>query len=446
MVHSKPVVLAVDDEKDILETIKAVLKGSCTVEVCSDPKAALIKFGASSFDVVLVDIRMPSMDGISFLKKAKQIRGDSEFIVITALSDAKTATSAMKEGAYDYISKPFDSAELKLLVLKAYEKKMLASRDRAFSQMSSREYQNMIGASPQMEAVFSSIETVAAADSPVLITGETGCGKELIAKAIHKRSRRANKAFVALNCAAVPENLFESELFGHERGSFTGALERHIGKFELSDGGTLFLDEIGCLSLAMQAKLLRALQEGEITRVGGREVVGVDIRLVTATNSQITAMIQEGTFRLDLYYRINVIPITDPPLRERKDDVGLLAAHFLCSLNKKTGKNIRAFSREVMDMLRAYYWPGNVRELQNVVERLVVLSKTDIIDKNDLPSEIRLNVIGSKMPLEKACSGFEQDCIRRALDHFGGNQSKAARFLEVDRTTLISKMKKYSMA
>ncbi len=443
MAKNKPVVAVIDDEEDILHTLKAVLKKDYSVVGYSDPNQVLSQIERAYPDVILLDIKMPCIDGISLLKSLKNILPEVETIMITAVGDSRTAISAMKAGAFDYINKPFDVEELQASIKKALEKSSLARENKAYRAASESAFCEIVGGSVVMKDLFDLVAKIAPADSTVLITGETGSGKELVARAIHKKSRRAEKPFVAVNCAAIPDNLFETELFGHERGSFTGAFERRIGRFEHADGGTIFLDEIGCLSMAMQAKLLRVLQESEITRVGGAEPVEIDARVICATNMDLLSMVNKGVFRQDLYYRLNVIPVNVPPLRTRGDDVLLLFTGFLERFNKKFGKSLQA-SSALMGALKNYYWPGNVRELENVVERLVALSCKEMLDTDCLPAEIS-GLHAVKLPINEALDRCESECLFEALSLTGWNQSKAAEVLGIDRSTLISKMKKHSM-
>lgn len=437
--------MAVDDEKDILETLKTVLKPSYNVLSFTDPQDALAKIFSKNIDLVLLDIKMPSVDGISVLRKIKSIEPNPEVIMVTAMGDSKNATSAMKLGAYDYINKPFDVEELKEVIKKALDKRALLKENLAYKSSSESLETEIIGKSPVMKDLFETISKIAGTDSTVLITGETGSGKEMVAKAIHKNSRRANKPLVAVNCAAIPENLFESELFGHERGAFTGALDRRIGKFEFADNGTIFLDEIGCLPFPMQAKLLRILQDGEVCRVGSSEPISIDTRVICAANVDLLDLAKKGAFREDLYYRLNVIPVKAPSLRERGEDIILLFHYFLDRCNKKFSKNINGVTDEVLLALKKHPWTGNVRELENLVERLVVLAQGEKIDIVDLPAEFGKRGDFLNLSLDDANGQFEADYIRRALRITGGNQSKASEILKIDRTTLISKMKKYSI-
>ncbi|HVN67388.1 MAG TPA: sigma-54 dependent transcriptional regulator, partial [Candidatus Sulfotelmatobacter sp.] len=348
-------------------------------------------------------------------------------------------------------TKPFDIESLQEQVANVLEKRKLLKENISLRQLIGREYQfeKIVGKSAEIREVFKVIDDVAANNATVLITGESGTGKELVARAIHNRSPRRDKLFVAVNCAAIPENLLESELFGHEKGSFTGALDRQIGKFEIAGGGSLFLDEVGTLPLPMQAKLLRALQQREIERIGSSRPLPIDVRIISATNFDLRAAVKERRFREDLYYRLNVIPVVLPPLRARKEDIPVLAVHFLKKYNSEFGRKIKGFNKEVMTLLRAYDWPGNVRELENLVERLVVLTKGSQIGPEKLPSEIKGELAkaaeSSGNRLDKAVRNFEADFIRQAIDKAGGRKGRAAKLLGIHRNTLRGLEKKLKM-
>ncbi|MBI5399339.1 sigma-54-dependent Fis family transcriptional regulator [Candidatus Saganbacteria bacterium] len=386
MKEDKLSVLAVDDEADMRQTYQTVLQKNFNVLTAASGKEALKIVQSQPVALVILDIRMPQMDGITTLKKIKDLDPDLAIIMVSATKDITSAVSAMKLGAFDYVSKPFDVKELLALIDMALEKRRLI-RENLYLKDSLKEatsYCDLIGQSEPMKKLFAAIDSIAPTDSTVLVRGESGTGKELVARAIHKKSRRANDPFVAVNCAAIPENLLESELFGYERGAFTGALERKLGKFELADGGTLFLDEIGCMSLPMQAKLLRVLEDRVIERIGGEKGVPVNVRIVSATNIDFDQHIKENKFRHDLYYRLNVIPLNLPPLRERKDDLSLLIDYFLNKFNTLLNKKISGFSPEALKVMKSYEWPGNIRELQNLVERVVVLSRQPVIAQAEL--------------------------------------------------------------
>ena len=442
----KYTILAVDDEIDMLKTFESILKKKYHLLSAQSAEEALQKIEKENIDLVLLDIRMPKMDGIELLKIIKKTAQTLDVIMVSASKDLSSAIEAMKLGALDYIPKPFEVKELMAIIEKALEKRALVRENlylkEVLAQASS--YCDLLGNSPLMKIVFENIDTVAKTDSRVLVTGESGTGKELVARAIHNKSPRAEKPFIVINCAAIPDNLLESELFGYERGAFTGALERKLGKFELADGGTIFLDEIGCMSMSMQAKLLRVIQDAVIDRIGGTASVAVDIRIVAATNIDFKKAIPEGRFREDLFYRLNVIPIHLPSLRERKEDIPLFLDYFINKFNKELNRSINGFDKEAVIVLKSYAWPGNVRELQNIVERMATLSSKPFFTKEDV--EKALNLSGTKVELpvnlnfNQAVANFEREYLKNILQEAGGNRSKAARILGIARTTLISKL------
>lgn len=428
--------------------------------MAEDASHALKLLQNNAIDLILLDVRLPKIDGIELLKRVKKIDKDMMVIMITAVQETRTAVEAMKLGAYDYISKPFDYDELCLLVKKALEQKVLLKENLFLHSELARisEYDELIGESPEMKQVNRLINRAAQSDSAVLILGESGTGKELIARAIHNQSERKDAPFVAINCAAIPDSLLESELFGHESGAFTGAAERKLGKFETADGGTIFLDEIGSMSLGLQAKMLRVLQEKrdgtkEFERLGSSKSISVDVLVISATNKNLSRLVEEGKFREDLYYRLNVIPIEAPPLRKRKKDIPLLLDHFLEKANRRNNKNIPGFDRDSMDILTSYSWPGNVRELKNLVEREVVLKQSGVISMEDLPIEMLINKdVEQQAPKgQKSSLGFaeipealehmEKQLIIKSLKNTRGNQVKAAKMLGIHRNTLSAKLK-----
>jgi two-component system response regulator AtoC len=444
----RPKILVVDDEKGMRESIELLLHEEYDVFLAVSGKQAIEIIKQETIDLVLLDIRLPEIDGIETLKLIKSLDESIEVIMITAVITVGKAVEAIRHGAYDYITKPFDIEALTEQVAKVIEKRTLYKDNISLRQLieSDYQYEKIVGQSSLIREIFKTIEQVAKINSTILITGESGTGKELVARAIHNRSDRKERFFVAVNCAAIPDNLLESELFGHERGSFSGAVGRQIGKFEIADGGTLFLDEIGSLPLPMQAKLLRAIQEKEIERIGGSKPVPVDVRLVTATNSDLKNQIKNRAFREDLFYRINVIPIHLPPLRDRKEDLPLLANHFLHKYNHEFGKKIKAINKETLSLLSQYSWPGNVRELENLIERMVVLTKEGSIDTSKLPGEIKGTPVcpppSEESKLKAALQKFESDFIRQALEKAGGKKGKAAKLLGIHRNTLINLLKK----
>jgi len=445
---NRPSVLVVDDEKSMRDSMHMLLKDNYKVHLANSGKEAVQIIQKNPIDLVLLDIRLPEIDGVEILKIIKGIDDSIEVIMVTAVITVGKAVEAIRHGAYDYITKPFDIQALTEQVEKVIEKRALLKENVSLRKLIEKDYQfeKIIGKSSVIREVFRIIDDVAQSNATIIITGESGTGKELVARAIHNRSSRKEKLFVAVNCAAIPENLLESELFGHEKGSFTGAIDRQIGKFEIASGGTIFLDEVVSLPLPMQAKLLRAIQEKEIERIGGGKPLPVDVRIISATNSDLRAEIKNRKFREDLFYRLNVIPIHLPPLRERKEDLPLLANHFLNKYNHEFGKKIKGFKKEVLSLLNAYDWPGNVRELENLIERLVVLTKHGLIETEKLPSEIKGESSGvpssAEARLKEAIKKFEADFIRQALEKAGGKKGKAAELLGIHRNTLINLAKK----
>lgn len=447
-------ILVVDDEQGAREALELILEDEYELECVDGGSACLARIREKSFDLVLLDVNMPEIDGIETLKLIKQYDDSIDTIMISAADSARQATSAMKCGAYDYITKPYEAEDIlttveRVLKKRSLEKEVRFLRLERANQLGATQ---IVGNSGSMRMVFEMIEKVAQTQASILITGESGTGKELVARAIHEKSQRSQKPFVALNCAAIPSELMESELFGHERGAFTGAVTRTAGKFEFADGGSIFLDEISSMKLELQAKLLRVLQELEFTRVGSNTVIKVDVRMIAATNSRLDDMVKEGRFRGDLYFRLNVIPIELPPLRERKGDVPLLANHFLSRFNQRFNKRIKGITPAAMTILDSYPWPGNIRELENLMERLVVLRPDGSwIDEKDLPfdvlfseeSEVRETQEGysGDVGLLQARQAFERQYILRALDRHRWNQSNTARDLGIHRNTLLQKMK-----
>lgn len=455
MTFVKPTILVVDDELSVRKSLSVLLKRIGTVITASTGEETLKLLARENIDLVLLDIRLPKMSGMDVLKEIKKIRENVMVIMITAVKDTRTAVDSMKFGAYDYITKPFDIAELRALTKKALEKSALI-RENLFlqSEISSiNKYDELIGESAKMKRVFKLIDEAAASTGAVIIQGESGTGKELVARAIHYQSDRGKRPFVVINCAGIPENLLESELFGHESGAFTGAMERKEGKFEGANGGSIFLDEICSMPLSLQAKMLRVLQEKrdgskEIERVGSSKPISVDVRVISATNKNIEKAVAEGKFREDLYYRLNVLPINMPPLRERKEDIPLLADYFLEKYNSKLNKNIRGISEEAIKVMEEYAWHGNVRELKNIMERIVTLKQEGCVAVEDLPLEITVSRSSlSKMrsdldfSIVAAKDQIEKQLIKKALKETGGNQIKASRLLGIHRNTLLGKIR-----
>jgi len=443
-----PVVLIVDDDQSVLETFKVILDGRFAIQTADSGRKALDIIANRLIDIVFLDIRMPDMDGIQILRKIKEYDRAPEVIIATAVDSAKTAVKAMHLGAFNYIIKPFDSDEVLALAEKALEKIILLKEITCFrKQQEEVRFGNIIGKSKKMQDIYKIIEKVVKNDSTVLISGESGTGKELIARAIHLNSVRFNKPFIPINCASIPGDLLESELFGYEKGAFTNATQHKLGMFELAHEGVLFLDEISSLRWDMQAKILRALEEREIKKVGGTQIIKIDVRIISATNSDLKKAVENKQFRQDLYYRLNVVPICLPPLRERKEDIPLLANHFLRSFNLAFKKNITGFTEESLECLNDYDWPGNVRELKNVIECLAALKDDDgVITPKDLPFEIFIKyklVANSQFEggLKRACGEFEKRYIESVLERENWNQNKTAEILGIHRNSLASKIK-----
>ncbi len=448
-------VLVVDDEKNYLVVLSELLgeEGYEVICAASGP-AALSYLAESDIDLVITDMKMPKMSGINLLEEVKRRDPDLPVIMMTAYGTVENAVEAMKKGALDYITKPFQNEELKVTVRKAVEHRALLRRHRLLATELAERLgpHNIIGRSAPMQRIFELIGRVAETKATVLITGESGTGKELIAKAIHFGSQRRAAPFVSVNCSALAETLLESELFGHERGSFTGAVASRKGRFELAEGGTLFLDEVGEMSAALQVKLLRVLQEMEFERVGGTRTHKVDVRVLAASNRDLKQAVAEGIFREDLFYRLNVVHLQVPPLRERPGDIPLLAAHFAAKYGRTLGKPALAISPEAMDVLMRHGWPGNVRELENAVERAAILCQAETVRPADLPEELRGEELARplpgelfEMPLPEALDHLEARLIKRALMRAGYVQAQAAKALGITRSLLQYKMKKYNL-
>ena len=438
-------ILIVDDELIVREALSNYLRedGYETVAVGSG-KEALEKVEAEDWNMLFVDYKMPGMDGLEVLLEAKKIKEDLPVIIITAYATIDSAVQAMKDGAYDYIVKPFDPEAIALVVEKVVEHQRLVRENILLRERLEQEYkfEEIIGRSQPMQEVFEMVKNVAESDTSILITGESGTGKELIARAIHANSSRRYTPFITASCGAMPEGLLESELFGHEKGAFTGALYTKKGRFELADGGTLFLDEIGEISPKTQVDLLRVLDEKSFRRVGGMEQITVDVRIVSATNRDLKKAISEGAFREDLFYRLNVVSIQLPPLRERKEDIPLLSDHFLDKFRAETNKRIERISAKALELMMEYNWPGNVRELENAIERAVVVGKRNEIIPEDLP------FFRQDMPEKTGARSLrerEKLYILQALEENEWNISKTADDLEIDRVTLYNKIKKYNL-
>lgn len=448
-------ILVVDDDRDNLELMAHILDaGGMEHDLAASGAEALVKMEVRPFPVVLTDLKMPLMNGLQLLEKVKESWPDTEVIIITAHGSINTAIEAMRKGAYGYILKPFEPEELRLEIGKALGLTRIKRENYAL-QTELAEARNpavMVGDSPKINAIRELVKSVAATNATVLLTGESGTGKELVANAIHNSSERRSGPFVKVNCAALAETLLESELFGHEKGSFTGAIAQKKGKFEAADGGTIFLDEIGEVSQSLQVKLLRVLQEREFQRVGGAKSVNVDVRVVSATNRNLVHGVRDGWFREDLFYRLNVIAVEMPSLRERREDVPELAKYFLEKFRVELNKKVRSISDGAMKCLVGYDWPGNIRELQNVLERAVVLSDHSVISEADLPENIRgafsqIVSAGEEglFSFKEAKRRFEKEFIERALARNSGNISRTAVVIRLARKNLQDKIKAYGI-
>jgi len=444
-------ILIVDDEVSVRESLRFILKDQYKILLAETAREALILFEREGPHLILLDIILPEMDGIAVLKRIREMDTTIPIIMLTATRMVKTAVEAMKLGATDYLSKPFDIEELKLVIEKAIATKDLEQEVKFLRSEITRRYsfKSIIGKSREMQEVYAKIEQIADTRTSVLITGESGTGKELVARALHFNSSRKEKPFITINCAALPESLIESELFGHERGAFTDAQVRKMGQFELADNGTLFMDEVADLSHTTQAKLLRVLQEKEFTRVGGTRMIRVDVRVITATNKNLHEALKQGNFREDLYYRINVVPIHLPPLRDRKEDLPLLINHFLTKKAEEEGHPPKEISPEAVGLMMNYDWPGNVRELQNIIEQVVTLCSNSVIHSEDLPDFFRKQIksttlkeqaLSGKISFEHAVTEFERDIIIEALKKTRYIQTHAADLLGISRRILKYKM------
>jgi len=436
-----PTLLIADDDPVARDLLAEVLtREGYRVRAASGGEECLRLAEAEPFDLALVDLRMPDLDGLSVLQRLASIQPRVPVLILTAFATIETAIEAIRAGAYDYLSKPFRMEEIKVVVRRALDAQRLVRENLQYRQELRERYrvENLVGQSRQMVEIYKLVARVANLDTTVLIQGETGTGKELVVRAIHYASLRADRPFVVVDCAALPEALFESELFGHERGAFTGALSTRRGLLETAAGGTCLLDEIGELSPALQGKLLRALQERTIRRVGGNEPIPVNVRIVAATNRDLRKLVEDGSFREDLYFRLKVVTITVPPLRERLQDVPLLAQHFLQKYAVASGKPVKGFAQETLALLSAYHWPGNVRELEHAVEHAVALSSSELILPDDLRPELReepareLRLPAARMTLEEMKCWY----VAKVLEEAGGNKLRAAEILGIDRRTL----------
>ncbi len=447
---NKPVVLIVDDEKSARDGLVRALRRDYRVFVAENGASAMEVLSAQQVDVLLSDVRMPGMDGITLMQRALANQAELICIILTAYGDVDMAVEAMKHGATDFMTKPINLDKLELVLDRVLKSKKMELENEQLRVQLDNKYglENIIGRSTPMQEVFDTIRQVANSRATVLIQGESGTGKELVAKAIHQLSPRNNGPFVAVHCAALSQNLLESELFGHEKGAFTGAMERRVGRFEKGDGGSLFLDEISEIDASVQVKILRALEERQIERVGGDTPVDVDTRLIAATNRDLKEMVDEGDFREDLFYRLYVVVITLPPLRERQDDTLLLLNHYLAVFNEENSKQIEGFSPAAYEMLAGYDWPGNIRELRNLIERMVVLAHGKVLDVKDIPVQIRETAVGVRevrADADLTVDEMEKRMIVQALEKTGGNRTRAAEKLGISRRTLHRKLNEYGL-
>ena len=442
-------ILVIDDEEIVRESLSDWLKKfGYEVDIAENGAKGLDKIRAQHWDVMLIDLKLPDTNGLEILKEARRLNENAVVIIITAYATVDTAIQAMKDGAYDYIVKPFDPDEISLVIKKIVEHQELVNENLFLRRELTKRYtfQDIIGKSPKMQDIFELVRTVAESKSTILLQGESGTGKELVARAIHQLSPRNQKPFVAVSCGAMTESLLESELFGHEKGAFTGATDQKKGKFELADGGTIFLDEIGDIDPKTQLDLLRVLQERELTRVGGQQTVKIDVRIIAATNKDLKKLMQEGKLREDLFYRLNVITINIPPLRERKEDVQALCEHFLQKYNIENSKKIKRISEDALKLLLEHNWPGNVRELEHAIEHAVTIEKKNYIAIESLPPAIRQSA-GEQVCFsgDKSLDEIEKDYIHTVLIKHQWNIQKVANILNLDRGTLYNKIKKYNL-
>ncbi len=456
MADSLKKVLIVDDESSIRDSLRLLLRTNFEVSVAEDGESALSLFDDLNPDLVLLDVIMPKLDGIETLRRLREINPKVPVIMLTATSAVRTAVDAMKAGAVDYLNKPFDIEELTTLIVNTLDSSggtVIAATQGARIEVATPEadFGPMVGRSQSMEGLFQKVKQVAERNTTALITGESGTGKELVARQLHKLSARRNSPFIPINCAAIPETLIESELFGHEKGAFTHAVDRRIGHFELADGGTLFLDEIGELSMAVQVKMLRFLQEQEFYRIGRSKPIKVDVRIIAATNKSLEDLIAEKGFRQDLFYRINVINLAIPPLRDRFEDIPNLVRHFVDKFSPRYGNKKLSFSQEAMEVLVRYDWPGNVRELENVVESLMALLPSEQVVEGDLPKKVthqsktesfKLHAAEGEVKFDDAEKRFETEMIVKALKKTNYVQTRAAELLGISRRILKYKMDK----
>jgi len=452
--------LIVDDDEGHAQAVADSLEPiNCDCRIANSGELGSQLIAAESWDVIVTDLRMGEVDGLQILQEAKQELPEAEVIVLTGHGSISSAVTAMQHGAYTYLTKPLDITELRLAVEKASARLRLIRRNVELRQSLDERFgfEGVIGSSPQMHKIIDILKNVAPTDSTVLIQGENGTGKELVARALHQNSSRKNKPFVPLNISALPDSILESELFGHEQGAFTGAAGKRIGKFEYANGGTLFLDEVGEMPMDTQVKLLRVLEDRRITRLGANDEVHINVRLVAATNADLQQLVAEGRFREDLFYRLNVVIIHLPPLRDRPGDIPLLLEHFLREMSKSTGREVQGFSRAARKALLAYQWPGNIRQLRNTVERMLVLDSDGLLDVDGLPPEIAAtvsdtlsegdgeSVSGADLLIGRPLTEVEKYYIQRALELTDGNREEAAKMLEIGERTLYRKINEYGL-
>jgi len=453
-------ILIVDDNRDMQFTLSNILKDQGYETICApDGERAIKEVKKKSPNLALLDIKLPGMDGMKILEEMKQIDKNLIIIMLTAFGDVKDAVRAMRLGAFDYITKPFDNEEIVLIIKKAFQTQYLSKEVEALRKRLGEKtaIEEVMGESPQIKQVLNQVNIIAPTNMTVILQGESGTGKELISQMIHQKSKRADKPFIAVDCGAIPETLVESELFGYEKGAFTGADERKEGKFEQANGGNLFLDEIGNLTDAIQMKLLRVIQEKKVQHLGGRKDITIDVRIIVATKTNLSEAMRVGTFRDDLYHRLNEFQINLPPLRERREDIPVLAKYFLEEANHELNRNIKGFSNEVMKFFLGYNWPGNVRELKNLVKRAVLLSDAEQISPSHLSlnnntanntpvSQNKANLTDALTSFEDASKAFERDLIKNALEKAEGNKIKAAKILQINRKALYRKMKSLNLS
>ncbi len=456
----KPRILVVDDEESIREFLDIMLrKEGYDVTCVEDGQKAIDILKKKSFDMIISDLQMPNVTGIELLKSVRENYADLLFMLITAFGTTESAVEAMKMGAYDYITKPFKIDEVRINIANALRSRNLEVENKTLKKELEKEFSfgNLVGNSDAMHRIFDLVKRVAETPTNVLITGESGTGKEVVAKAIHYNGPLKDRPFVTINCGAIPESLMESEMFGHKKGSFTGAIADKVGLFEVADGGTLFLDEVGELPTSIQVKLLRAIQERVIRRVGGTDDTKIEVRIIAATNRNLEEMVADGTFRQDLFYRLNVINIKTPSLRERRDDIPLLANHFLAKYNSRLTKTVGAISREAMDMLKKYDYPGNVRELENIIERTVALEGGATILPESLPPFVNtpsgrkmasshdIEITDEGIDLEKVVGQIEKELLIKAIHAAGGVKKKAAKLLNITFRSMRYRVEKYNL-